>query len=117
MATDFRIKRIYDLPSAVDGYRMLVDRLWPRGVTKADARIDRWAKELAPSTELRKWFHEDATRHGEFATRYAAELEDRRDEIDQLLKTIDNPTITLLTATKEPAAGHVPILEGFLRRS
>ena len=114
MRREFHIKRIYDSPSDTDGFCMLVDRLWPRGITKAEAGIDHWAKLLAPSTELRKWFHEDACRLNEFTVRYRAELEDRRDEIDQLFKTIEDEFITLLTATKEPSTGHVPILKGFL---
>jgi uncharacterized protein YeaO (DUF488 family) len=115
MRREFHIKRIYDSPSNADGFRMLVDRLWPRGIIKADACINHWAKVLAPSTELRKWFHEDVCRLNEFATRYRDELEDRRDEIAQLFKMIESESITLLTATKEPSTGHVPILERFLR--
>ena len=71
---DVRLKRAYEPPSAADGYRVLVDRLWPRGVSRADARLDEWARELAPSTELRRWFAHDPDRFAEFKRRYAQEL-------------------------------------------
>jgi len=110
----FHIKRIYDEPAKSDGFRILVDRLWPRGVSKAAAKIDLWAKILTPSSELRKWFHADKTRHDEFVTRYTAELEDRREKIKELVDSLDNPTITLVTSTKEIKQGHVAVLQKFL---
>ncbi len=73
-AKDIQIKRIYDEPDAADGFRALVDRLWPRGISRQRAALDAWLAELAPSTALRKWFHQDATRWLEFARRYRAEL-------------------------------------------
>lgn len=115
MPTDLRIKRIYDPVNDDDGYRILVDRLWPRGLTKVEAHIDLWAKEFAPSTELRKWLHEDATRYETFARKYRRELEEHRADIEHRLRKIDAPTITLLTATKQPESGHAPILKQFLR--
>jgi uncharacterized protein YeaO (DUF488 family) len=69
-----RIKRAYDKPARTDGYRVLIDRLWPRGVTKQGAKLDAWAKDLAPSPELRRWFGHDPERFGDFARRYAVEL-------------------------------------------
>ena len=74
MKSDIRLKRAYDPPASEDGIRVLVDRLWPRGLRKADAAIDRWPKEIAPSTELRRWFGHDPSRWGEFQRRYRAEL-------------------------------------------
>ena len=71
---DLEIKRIYDEPASADGHRVLVDRLWPRGITKERAHLDEWAKDVAPSTELRKWFSHDPKRMGEFRTRYLHEL-------------------------------------------
>jgi uncharacterized protein YeaO (DUF488 family) len=109
------IKRVYDKPGPEDVRRVLVDRLWPRGVTKAAAKIDLWAKEAAPSTELRKWFHEDPARLSKFVDKYLHELDERRNEIEVIFKKIDGSIITLLTATKDPQAGHVPALEKFLR--
>jgi len=115
MPVKFRVKRIYDAASDGDGFRILVDRLWPRGVTKAAAKIDLWAKEAAPSTELRKWFHEDPARLSKFVDKYLHELDERRNEIEVIFKKIDRPIISLLTATKDPQAGHVPALKKFLR--
>jgi uncharacterized protein YeaO (DUF488 family) len=71
------IKRIYDPPAEEDGFRVLVDRVWPRGISKKDAAIDHWAKDIAPSTELRKWFNHDPARWNEFQERYRQELENR----------------------------------------
>ncbi|ONM50614.1 DUF488 domain-containing protein [Nocardia donostiensis] len=115
----FRLKRVYDDPDPDDGYRVLVDRLWPRGLKKVEAHIDEWAKDVAPSTELRRWFHEDPEgRRGEFAERYADELSGpaARQELGRLRELAANePPVTLLTAVKEPERGHLPILLGHLR--
>ena len=72
---EMKVGRVYDPPAPGDGTRVLVDRLWPRGLTKAKAHIDEWCKEVAPSTELRKWYHHDPARFAEFTHRYRAELE------------------------------------------
>lgn len=114
MQRELRVKRVYDEPSAEDGFRILVDRLWPRGVSKAAAQIDLWAKELTPSNELRKWFHEDSSRCDEFVAKYTRELEERHDEIKTLLDSFDQPTLTLVTATKDLSQGHVAVLKRFL---
>ncbi|MDD4486926.1 MAG: DUF488 family protein, partial [Proteiniphilum sp.] len=74
----FRIKRIYETPGEDDGYRILIDRLWPRGFTKERAKVDLWLKEIAPSTELRKWYHHNPERWNEFKSRYQTELTDKR---------------------------------------
>ncbi|WP_217551127.1 DUF488 domain-containing protein, partial [Pantoea sp. GbtcB22] len=79
-----KLKRAYERPSATGGTRVLVDRLWPRGIKEAEAKIDHWVKELAPSTELRKWFGHDPTRWQEFRRRYAAEHRQHNDQVDQL---------------------------------
>ena len=79
-----RLKRAYDSPAKNDGYRVLVDGIWPRGVSREDARLDEWLKEIAPSTELRKWFGHDAERWEEFKKRYHRELADRKDSISKL---------------------------------
>jgi len=115
MRPNIQVKRIYDEPAQMDGFRILVDRLWPRGVSKDAAQIDLWAKELTPSTELRKWFHEDsATRYDEFVAKYTAELNARLDEITELLRSLNQPVLTLLTSTKELDQGHVAVLLDFL---
>jgi len=112
---EFQIKRIYDDPSPDDGVRLLVDRLWPRGVSKEAAEIDLWAKELTPSHELRKWFHDHLDQHDEFANRYRIELSERLDEIIELFASIDSTPLTLVTATKELDRGHVAVLKDFLK--
>ena len=111
---EFQIKRIYDDPSPDDGVRLLVDRLWPRGVSKEAAKIDLWAKELTPSHELRKWFHDHLDQHDEFANRYRLELSDSLDNIIGLFASIDSMPITLVTATKDLDRGHVAVLKAFL---
>ncbi|MCA9015357.1 MAG: DUF488 family protein [Planctomycetaceae bacterium] len=115
MSTEIRIKRIYEDPDPEDGYRVLVDRLWPRGMPKSDAQIDLWLKELAPSTGLRKWFHADSTDYDEFVNRYQRELEAHRSEIAQTVASMNQPRITLLTSVKNPDRSHVPVLKEFLK--
>ena len=100
------------------GTRILVDRLWPRGVSKARARIDYWAKSLTPSTELRRWFHADRdARYDEFAARYRAELDDSdsAEAVSVIRKLAADTQIVLLTDAKQPAKSHVPILTEWLR--
>jgi uncharacterized protein YeaO (DUF488 family) len=79
-----QIKRVYDEPAKADGRRVLVDRVWPRGLTKKEAQIDEWLKEIAPSARLRKWFGHDPARWKEFKKRYVAELKHQREEVEQL---------------------------------
>ena len=113
MAGGFRIKRVQEEPSAEDGRRVLVDRLWPRGVSKERAHLDEWAKDVAPSDELRRWYHQDPEhRRDEFAERYDAELEsdERRGAVDDLRTQAAKQTVTLLTATKDVEHSHVPVL-------
>ncbi|MCB0453355.1 MAG: DUF488 family protein, partial [Aequorivita sp.] len=83
---DIKIKRIYEDASKNDGFRILVDRIWPRGVSKKDAKLDEWMKEIAPSTELRKWFDHKEDRFAEFEKKYYKELENRPELIEELLK-------------------------------
>ncbi|HYC28401.1 MAG TPA: DUF488 family protein [Chitinophagaceae bacterium] len=108
------IKRIYERKAAADGYRVLVDRLWPRGMKKEDAGIDRWLKEVAPSTELRKWFNHDADKWAEFQKRYLAELKDNDawDELRELAK--EHKALTLLYSTKEEKNNHAAVLAKML---
>ena len=104
-------KRIYEDYSKADGYRVLVDRLWPRGVSKESAKIDLWAKDITPSNDLRKWFHEDRdSRYAEFKKRYAKELKDG-DYLQSLKGDMKGKKrVTLLTAAKEVDRSHVPVL-------
>lgn len=109
------IKRVYEKSAPEDGYRVLVDRLWPRGIRKAELKIDEWCKEVAPSTELRKWFGHDPERFEEFAKRYILEL-DQAEECQQLLKRAKKKSgrITLLYAAKNPEVNHAVVLRGYL---
>ena len=115
MPVELRLKRVYDEPADDDGDRLLVDRLWPRGISKEVARIDLWAKDFTPSNELRKWFHADPTRIDEFTVRYLEELEQRITAIQQILFSLPHTTITLVTATTDLENGHAAILKRFLQ--
>ncbi len=103
--------------SPPDGYyRVLVDRLWPRGIRRVGAPFDEWIKESAPSTELRLWYGHDAARHQEFVTRYRAELSARQDEppMQHLLELVRSRPVVLLTTTRAVEISHVPVLASFL---
>ncbi|GAB4142889.1 MAG: DUF488 domain-containing protein [Planctomycetaceae bacterium] len=108
------MKRIYEEPSADDGIRLLVDRLWPRGVSKEAAQIDIWAKELTPSHELRKWFHARPDQHADFAEKYRFELQERLEDITRLFASLDSSPLTLVTSTRDLEHGHVAVLKCFL---
>jgi len=99
--TGVRIKRAYDPPERSDGYRVLVDRLWPRGVTRGNAHLDEWARELAPSTELRRWFNHDPARFGQFRRRYAAELAGHAPKLQALRRRAQDGTLTLVYAAHD----------------
>ena len=109
------IKRIYDKPARTDGLRVLVDRLWPRGLTKENAAIEVWAKELAPSSELRKWFAHKDERFEEFTRRYRNELDYSTVNIDELLASTSGGTVTLLFAAKNQRINHAVILQAWLQ--
>jgi uncharacterized protein YeaO (DUF488 family) len=111
-----RVRRVYAEPEADDGTRVLVDRIWPRGVSKARAALDEWCKDVAPSDELRHWYGHEPGRFEEFARRYRRELEDpRRAEALAHLRALarDGP-VTLLTATREPAISEAAVLASLL---
>lgn len=111
---DVRIKRIYNPPSDEDGYRVLVDRLWPRGLKKEDARIDCWAKNLAPTTELRKWFDHDSSKFAEFRKRYLKELEMNPQPVRDLVKAAEGHTLTLIFAARDRQCNHAAVLREFI---
>lgn len=113
-STSFQIKRIYEEPSDGDGYRVLVDRLWPRGVSKERAQLDQWCKEIAPSTELRKWFDHDAHKFDEFDKRYKGELTDKEEIVNHLLEIASNQPVTLLYAAKDEEHNHALVLKELL---
>ncbi|MFD0415638.1 DUF488 domain-containing protein [Streptomyces sp. NPDC127108] len=109
---DIQVRRIYDPTAPDDGSRVLIDRLWPRGVSKERAGLDAWEKELAPSNELRRWYDHDPDRYDEFAARYRQELSSpaRAAELDRLRALARAGRLTLLTATKDLPHGHVRVL-------
>ena len=109
-----RIKRIYEEPSADDGLRVLVDRLWPRGISKARAQVDRWEKDIAPSTELRHWFGHDPAKWEEFLQRYRAELEDKKELLSQLREEANERTVTLLYAAKDEEHNNAVALKRYI---
>lgn len=113
--TQINIKRVYETPDAADGYRVLVDRLWPRGMKKEYLKYDAWEKDITPSPELRKWFHEDPAEHWEgFVAMYKKELEES-EAVHKFIERIKKyPTVTLLYASKEPVHNHARILRQFL---
>ncbi len=108
------IKRVYEPASAKDGVRILVDRLWPRGMSKASLKYAAWPKELAPSNELRKWYGHDPKRFAEFRHRYRKELAPHRDELAALRAKLRGRTVTLLTATREVDLSHATVLREIL---
>jgi uncharacterized protein YeaO (DUF488 family) len=111
------LKRAYEAPAPGDGRRILVDRLWPRGLRRAGAGIDAWLRELAPSTALREWFGHDPARWSEFRRRYLEELRARRDAFAELRALAAQGTCTLLFATRDPALTHARILREKLLRA
>ncbi|HEX4661229.1 MAG TPA: DUF488 family protein [Streptosporangiaceae bacterium] len=114
---DVRVRRVYDQPSPDDGQRLLVDRLWPRGLSKADAHLDEWVKAVAPSDDLRRWYAHDPARFAEFRRRYADELREPEHAagLTHLEGAADRGTITLLTATKDAAHSEAAVLAEMLR--
>lgn len=111
------VARIYDDASATDGRRILVDRLWPRGVSKDDADLDLWAKDVAPSDSLRRWYDHDVDRFDEFARRYREELgqPDQHEHVTDLVRHLRDDPVVLLTATRDVEHSHVPILADIIR--
>lgn len=113
-----RVRRVYDGRVDDDGQPILVDRLWPRGLSKSAADLDEWCKAVAPSTELRNWYRHDATRFPEFARRYQAELAvgDRAAALTHLRQLVRTHPSTLLTATKQPEMSEAAVLADVLKR-
>lgn len=111
-----KIKRVYDKPSKDDGYRILIDRLWPRGLTKEEAKIDLWLKEIAPSTELRKWYNHDPKKWISFKEKYRKELKDKGELLEQIKELEkEHKTVTLLYSSKEERLNNAIILLEFIK--
>jgi len=110
------IKRVYEQSDRDDGARVLVDRIWPRGLTKEKAHVDLWLKEIAPSNELRKWFNHDPNRWAEFKTRYNAELKKNPQQVALLKKKIAEGKVTLVYSAKDEQHNQARALQQFLKR-
>ena len=113
-----KVKRVYEKPSAADGERFLVDRLWPRGLKKQDAHLQAWLRDLAPSAELRRWFSHDPQRWQEFRHRYVEELEDpeKTSQIEDLLQRVRQGTATLVFAAKDEEKNNAVVLKHYLEQ-
>jgi len=112
-----RTRRVYAEPSEDDGIRILVDRLWPRGLSKQEARIDRWEKDLAPGNDLRQWFGHDPTKWEEFLRRYRAELEEKEEVIARLRREADGGTVTLLYAARDEEHNNAVALKRYIEET
>ncbi|WEV59646.1 DUF488 domain-containing protein [Bifidobacterium sp. ESL0728] len=109
------LKRVYEAAEDSDGYRVLVDRLWPRGISKVNAKLDLWLKEIGPTTELRKWFGHDPAKFDEFAAKYRRELDGNTETVDKLLSICrKQPKVTLLYGAKDPERNQAVVLKGYL---
>ncbi|SIT76954.1 DUF488 domain-containing protein [Pontibaca methylaminivorans] len=111
---DIRTRRAYDDPGRDDGYRILIDRLWPRGVAKADLALDEWDKELAPSDDLRKWFGHDPEKWDEFRKRYRKELDDRQEAVAALVKRAAKGRVTLVFGARDEKHSNAEVLRDYL---
>jgi uncharacterized protein YeaO (DUF488 family) len=112
-----QVKRVYEKASAKDGARILVDRLWPRGLTKQTARLDQWLKQIAPSTELRKWFGHDPDKWKEFQERYRRELRESRDLLRALKQRARKETVTLVYGARDEEHNGALVLKALLERN
>src|SRR5262249_37649251 len=115
-AMSVRVRRVYESPEADDGVRVLVDRLWPRGLSKEAAHVDEWPKAITPSTDLRRWYHAGEGTFEEFSARYEAELDtpEAAELLDHVRELTAKRTVTLLTASKEPDTSHAAVLSRLL---
>ncbi len=111
-----QLKRVYETSSPKDGYRVLVDRLWPRGISKEKANLDEWNKNLAPSNELRKWFHHDPSLWKIFTEKYTDELKSRDDSQEFLERNKKHEVITLIYAEKDQEHCHPLVLQSYLQK-
>lgn len=109
-----KLKRIYEQPAASDGFRVLIDRLWPRGISKERAALDAWLKEVAPSTELRQWFAHDPKKFNEFKLKYQTELAGNSAAAELVKLAAKHRCLTLLYAARDPALSHAVVLKSYL---
>jgi uncharacterized protein YeaO (DUF488 family) len=111
-----QIKRVYEEPSTSDGKRILIDRLWPRGLTKEKAKVDLWLKDIAPSTELRQWFGHDPSKWNEFKKRYHDELKKNREIIVKLIEQLKTGKVTLVYGAKDEEHNDAVVLKEYLEK-
>jgi uncharacterized protein YeaO (DUF488 family) len=111
-----RLKRVYEPAAASDGYRVLIDRLWPRGVSRNQARLDDWTREVSPSAELRQWFGHEPSRFEEFRRRYIEELRQQRPRLTELRRRARDGTLTLVYAARDSDHNDAVVLAAVLRR-
>lgn len=109
-----KIKRIYDEPSKDDGIRIFVDRLWARGVTKKRAHLDYWFKDVAPSTDLRKWFNHEPEKFKEFSKCYKTELTHNGENVNKIVELLKKSNVTLIYAAKSPTINHAIVLKEYI---
>jgi uncharacterized protein YeaO (DUF488 family) len=115
-AVDIRLKRAYDPAVSSDGYRVLIDRLWPRGVSRERAKLDEWERKLPPSTKLRQWFGHEPARFEEFRRRYIEELRSQRSRLTELRRRARNGTLTLVYSARDAEHNDAVVLAEILRR-
>ncbi len=115
-AMSIQLKRIYEAPSGSDGTRILIERLWPRGLSKVKAKVDVWLKDLAPSSSLRKWFNHDPARWREFRSRYFKELEQRHEELTTLIEHVKSGAVTFVFASREERFNNATALKQYVER-
>lgn len=113
---EIRVKRVYEEPDPADGYRVLVDRVWPRGLSKEKVRADEWLKDTAPSNELRKWFGHDPDKWQEFQRRYSSELAERKEAVQSLLDAAGKSVVTLLYSAKDEEHNQAVALKAYLQK-
>ena len=111
-----RIKRVYEEPAKEDGFRVLIDRLWARGLTKEKARVDLWLKDIAPSDALRKWYHHDPEKWVEFKRKYFSELKDKKESLDLIENKAKKGTVTLLFGSKEERFNNAQALKEYFQK-
>lgn len=114
---DIRLKRAYEKPDPSDGYRVLVDRVWPRGVRKDEIQVQVWLKEIAPSTELRKWFGHDSKKWDEFKRRYFSELENQKDVVEIFQTSLKGDRVTFVYGAGDVKHNNAVVLKEFLEKS
>jgi uncharacterized protein YeaO (DUF488 family) len=116
MKTAIRVKRVYDEPGPEDGRRILVDRLWPRGLTKEKAKIDYWAKDISPSNELRKWYGHEPAKWGEFTKRYFTELKQNAAGVEALREAMGKGPVSFVYSSTERTINNAEALKLYLER-